>query len=118
MENQGGWADLEKEAAQLRKGGEQLKLKTGFQQLDTLLLGGISPGLIVLGGNPGVGKSTFCFQLAEHVVESGGQVMYFSLEMPVKWLLAKSISRRLFQKGYPINAASLMGGDREHQLGK
>lgn len=116
MENQGGWADLEKEAAQLRKGGGQPKLKTGFQRLDTLLLGGISPGLIVLGGNPGVGKSTLCFQLAEHVVESGGQVMYFSLEMPVKWLLAKSISRRMFQKGYPINAASLMGGDREHQL--
>lgn len=116
MENQSGWADLEQEAARLQRGVEQPKLKTGFHQLDKLLFGGLSPGLVVLGGNPGAGKSTFCLQMAENAAENGTQVLYFSYEMPANWLIAKSISRRMFQKDCPIHTVGLMGGSEDNQL--
>lgn len=41
------------------------RLKTGIDELDTVLGGGIVPGsLILLGGEPGIGKSTLSLQLA------------------------------------------------------
>jgi len=44
---------------------ERNRQKTGIQELDRILGGGIVPGsLILLGGEPGVGKSTLALQLA------------------------------------------------------
>ena len=111
MENQNGWADLAQALAQIGLEGERMyRVRTGFHQVDKLLGGGIAPGLAVLGGMPGVGKSTFCLQLAGNVAMSGNPVLYFSLEMPELWIMAKAISRRLFQKGSSVTAAGVMGG--------
>lgn len=92
------------------------RLKTGFDALDHNLGGGLSPGLIILGGTPGVGKSTFALQLAEHVAETGTPVLYFSMEMPGERILAKAISRNLYKKNREqaslwLSAEELMGGD-------
>ncbi len=78
-------------------------LKTGFAELDEVLGGGLNNNLIVLGGVPGLGKSTFVLQLAEQVVEEnpGTPVLYFSLEMPAESLTAKVISRHSFMKTAP-----------------
>jgi DNA repair protein RadA/Sms len=44
------------------------RLSTGMQELDRVLGGGIVPGSMVLvGGDPGMGKSTLMLQLASHV---------------------------------------------------
>ena len=59
-----------------------------------------------------MGKSTFCLQLAENVVAGRIPVLYFSLEMPELWIVAKAISRRLFQMGSPITVARLLCGGR------
>ena len=41
------------------------KIPTGFLEFDKVLGGGITPGsLILLGGDPGVGKSTLALQIA------------------------------------------------------
>ncbi len=54
---------------------------TGFSELDTALGGGIVPGsLTLIGGDPGIGKSTLAIQLAHFLADSGVPVLYVSGE--------------------------------------
>ncbi len=56
------------------------RLSTGIQELDNVLGGGIVPAsLVLLGGDPGIGKSTLLLQLASKV-SSCGKVLYASAE--------------------------------------
>ncbi|MDL2273303.1 hypothetical protein LJC34_01950 [Oscillospiraceae bacterium OttesenSCG-928-G22] len=73
------------------------KTETGFDQLDAILGGGISPGLTVLGAVSGLGKSTLMLQIAEHISSEGTPVLFFSLEMSRDMIAAKAISRMYFQ---------------------
>ncbi len=46
--------------------GELKRIKTGIAEIDRVLGGGIVPGsLVLLGGEPGIGKSTLILQIAE-----------------------------------------------------
>ncbi len=57
------------------------RLVTGVDELDRVLGGGIVPGSFVLvGGDPGIGKSTILLQLAARVAEQHGSVLYVSGE--------------------------------------
>ena len=57
------------------------RLKTGFSELDRVLGGGVVPGsLVLIGGAPGVGKSTLLLQTANNVAENYEQVLYISGE--------------------------------------
>jgi DNA repair protein RadA/Sms len=50
---------------------------TGLPELDRVLGGGLVPGsLVLLGGEPGIGKSTLLLQVAGGVASSGGSVLY------------------------------------------
>jgi DNA repair protein RadA/Sms len=54
---------------------------SGFAQIDRVLGGGLVPGAaILLGGDPGIGKSTLLLQMAASVGEDGGPVLYVSAE--------------------------------------
>jgi DNA repair protein RadA/Sms len=54
---------------------------TGISELDRVLGGGIVPGsLLLLGGDPGIGKSTLLLQMAGLVSGSGKKVLYASGE--------------------------------------
>ena len=62
------------------KGQEVARTSTGFSELDRVLGGGIVKGsLILLGGEPGIGKSTLILQLCEKV-QGDGKVLYVSGE--------------------------------------
>ena len=57
-----------------------LRLSTGIADLDTVLGGGILPGgVLLLAGQPGIGKSTLLLQVASHVA-TGAAVLYASGE--------------------------------------
>jgi len=57
------------------------RLATGIGELDRVLGGGLVPGSVVLlGGEPGVGKSTLALQLAARVQAAGSRVLYVSGE--------------------------------------
>ena len=57
------------------------RFATGSAELDRVLGGGIVPGSFVLvGGDPGIGKSTILLQLAMRVAEQRGTVLYVSGE--------------------------------------
>lgn len=54
---------------------------TGLDELNLVLGGGLVPGsLTLLGGEPGIGKSTILMQLALAMGKSGGKVLYVSGE--------------------------------------
>jgi DNA repair protein RadA/Sms len=58
-----------------------LRLSTGIDEFDRVLGGGIVPGsLVLLGGEPGIGKSTLLLQAAAHFARSVGPVLYASGE--------------------------------------
>ena len=61
-------------------GREAARTKTGIGELDRVLGGGIVAGSVILiGGDPGIGKSTLLLQAASNLLSSA-QVLYVSGE--------------------------------------
>jgi DNA repair protein RadA/Sms len=57
------------------------RLGTGITEFDRVLGGGLVPGsLVLLGGEPGIGKSTLLLQAASHFASARGPVLYCSGE--------------------------------------
>jgi DNA repair protein RadA/Sms len=57
------------------------RLSSGIDEFDRVLGGGIVPGsLVLLGGEPGIGKSTLLLQAAAHFARDVGPVLYASGE--------------------------------------
>ncbi len=67
--------------------------KTGFEELDEQMGGGLNSGLYIVGGIPSIGKTTFTHQLAEQMAEQGEDVLFFTLEQTKFIFVAKSLSR-------------------------
>lgn len=70
--------------------------KTGFKNLDEKL-GAFPPQLVVIGGLPGAGKTTFATQLAQNLAERGETVFYCSYEMSRLELMSKIVARKMFE---------------------
>ena len=57
------------------------RISTGIDEFDRVLGGGVVPGsLVLLGGEPGIGKSTLLLQAAAHFARATGPVLYASGE--------------------------------------
>ncbi|MCP6042680.1 AAA family ATPase, partial [Klebsiella pneumoniae] len=60
---------------------EETRVHTNSQEFDRVLGGGIVPGsLVLVGGDPGIGKSTILLQVSAHLAHSGRKVLYISGE--------------------------------------
>lgn len=58
---------------------------TGFSELDRVLGGGIVKGsLTLIGGDPGIGKSTLLLQVCKNISDNGKKVLYISGEESLK----------------------------------
>lgn len=67
---------------------------TGIGELDRVLGGGVVEGsLMLVGGDPGIGKSTLLLQASEHLAQNGARVLYISGEESVRQI--KMRARRL-----------------------
>ena len=56
---------------------------TGIGELDRVLGGGVVEGsLMLVGGDPGIGKSTLLLQASEHLARGGARVLYISGRNP------------------------------------
>lgn len=68
-------------AAQLSSEVQLERRTSGMGEVDRVLGGGLVPGSVVLlGGEPGVGKSTLLLQLAGSIAAGGGRVLVCSAE--------------------------------------
>ncbi len=57
------------------------RIPTGFPEVDRTLGGGVVPGSVVLiGGDPGIGKSTLLLQVAARLASQGRKALYVSGE--------------------------------------
>lgn len=60
---------------------DDARVSSGFEEFDRVLGGGIVAGsLVLIGGSPGIGKSTIVLQMAEKLSQSGSSVLYVSGE--------------------------------------
>ncbi len=92
------WNSMVEEAAKppMRKGGSsmdqpqaidaislttEMRLMTGISEFDRTLGGGVVPGsLVLIGGDPGIGKSTLILQALEGLANTGYRALYLSGE--------------------------------------
>ncbi len=64
---------------------EKERIKTGIEEMDRVLGGGIVGGsAILVGGDPGIGKSTLLLQLLQRLAAGGRKVLYVSGEESAK----------------------------------
>ena len=87
------------------------RIKTGFDNLDTMLGGGIAPGLTIIGAISNLGKSTFVLQIAENIAKTGRPVLFFSMEMTATRIASKAISRQIFLQSEKKNIDSSISAD-------
>lgn len=60
---------------------DNLRIETGFSEMDRVLGGGLVVGSInLIGGDPGIGKSTLLLQIASKLADKNLKVLYISGE--------------------------------------
>ncbi|HEX2967343.1 MAG TPA: DNA repair protein RadA [Syntrophorhabdaceae bacterium] len=73
----------------------------GINEMDRVLGGGLTVGsAILLGGDPGIGKTTLCFDIAARMAALGLKALYVSGEESLKQLASRK--KRLGLDGFPF----------------
>lgn len=71
---------------------EEERISTRMRELDRVLGGGIVPGsLVLVGGDPGIGKSTLLLQACKHLSDDGRKVLYISGEESLKQIKLRAM---------------------------
>ncbi|MBM7580740.1 DNA repair protein RadA [Jeotgalibacillus terrae] len=64
---------------------EETRVLTKMQELNRVLGGGVVPGsMVLIGGDPGIGKSTLLLQVSSQLAETKNKVLYISGEESIK----------------------------------
>jgi DNA repair protein RadA/Sms len=64
---------------------KDIRDRTGISEFDRTLGGGVVPGsLVLIGGDPGIGKSTLILQVAQRLAQQGLKTLYISGEESVQ----------------------------------
>ena len=78
---------------------DEVRTLTGIGELVRVLGGGIVTGsLVLVGGDPGIGKSTLLLQMCKQLAEAGKDVLYVSGEESVKQIKMRADRLGTFQK--------------------
>jgi DNA repair protein RadA/Sms len=87
------------------EGSEAARIRTGLREFDFVLGGGIVPGsLVLVGGEPGIGKSTILLQVAGALEAQGVRVLYVSGEES-----ALQVKLRADRLGADAHGVALLG---------
>ena len=81
-------------------------IPTGFEKLDDMTSGLQASDLIIVAARPGLGKTSFCLDIAKHAaIEHGYSVGIFSLEMTKEQLMLRMLS-----SSAKVNYSSIRSG--------
>ncbi len=81
---------------------DQDRITTGMEELDRVLGGGIVPGsLVLVGGDPGIGKSTLLLQVCQKLSESRS-VLYISGEESLSQIKLRANRMGAFQENLKL----------------
>lgn len=84
---------------------EEDRYSTGMKELDRVLGGGIVRGsLVLIGGDPGIGKSTLLLQICESLGSGSSKVLYVSGEESTKQIKMRANRLNVSAKGLYILA--------------
>jgi DNA repair protein RadA/Sms len=85
------------------------RIPTGLPELDRVLGGGLVPASAVLvGGDPGIGKSTILLQAAARIAQSGRRALYISGEEAVAQVRLRALRLGLEKAPLELAAASAL----------
>ncbi len=83
--------DLAKPISKLKYTGDEQRYMTGIAEFDRVLGGGIVPGsLVLIGGEPGIGKSTLALQIAQQLIDIVGKILYVSAEESLRQIYLRA----------------------------
>ena len=70
---------------------DQIRWTTGYGELDRVLGGGVVRGsMLLVGGDPGIGKSTLLLQVSRNMAANGRKVLYISGEESLHQILLRA----------------------------
>ncbi len=88
---------------------------TGFGGLDRVLAGMGKSDLILVGARPGMGKTSFCLNIATNVAAATGKtVCIFSLEMSCEQLVSRIISSEAMVDSYALRTGNIKDEEWEN----
>lgn len=91
------------------------RLRVPIAELDRVLGGGIVPGsLVLIGGDPGIGKSTLLLQLSSVMAQEQGSVLYVSGEESVQQMKIRAERLGLRSPGLLLLAESSLDHIVDH----
>lgn len=85
------------------KGDKEERFITDIEEFDRVLGGGIVPGsLTLVGGDPGIGKSTLLLQVCKQLSDTGREVLYISGEESLSQIKMRADRIGTFQKQFRL----------------
>lgn len=104
---------------------EEMRLETGIAELDRVLGGGVVPGSVILvGGDPGIGKTTLLLQALPRLGQEGGKILYVSgeesprqlkmrgdrlaIRNPQLYILSETSLEAIFKSAHELQPAALV----------
>lgn len=91
------------------------RLSLGIGEFDRVLGGGLVPGsLVLIGGDPGIGKSTLVLQACGHVARSQSPVFYISGEESAQQVKARACRLGIEEEGLYILAETNLDAIIQH----
>jgi len=86
---------------------QEPRIPVGIQEMDRMLGGGLVAGsAILIGGDPGIGKSTLLLQAVSALAKSGRKAAYISGEESIAQVRLRAIRLGLVQPGVELAAAT------------
>ncbi len=94
--------------------GESPRMTTGMGELDRVLGGGIVQGsLVLVGGDPGIGKSTLLLQMCRNLSQAGKKLLYISGEESLQQIRMRAERMGQFEDGLSVLCETNLESIRE-----